>query len=252
MLEVRNIRGGYAGREVLHGVSLRARAGEITAILGPNGCGKSTLLKTLCGIVPAASGQAALDGADLLALPRRQLAQRVAYLAQSRQIPDMTVERLVLHGRFPYLSYPRRYKEEDLRAARDAMERMNILDLAQTPLDRLSGGQRQKAYIAMALAQNTDVILLDEPTTFLDVAYQLQFLGQARTLARAGKHILMVLHDLPRALESADQVVLMADGAVALQGTPEEVDTSGALDEVFSIRVGRAWVDGRLRYFIGD
>ena len=106
MLEIKNIRGGYSGREVLHGVSLEAQAGEITAILGPNGCGKSTLLKSLCGIVPAASGQALLDGQDLLALPQKQIAQKASYLAQSRQAPDITVGRLVLHGRFPYLSYP--------------------------------------------------------------------------------------------------------------------------------------------------
>ncbi len=250
MLEVRDIRGGYAGKEVLHSVSLRARAGRITAVLGPNGCGKSTLLKTLCGIVPAASGQVLLDGQDLLALPQRQTAQKVSYLAQSRQIPDITVERLVLHGRFPYLSYPRRYRERDYRAAREAMERMDILDLAETPLGQLSGGQQQKAYLAMALAQDTDVVLLDEPTTYLDVSYQLQFLRQARMLAGAGKHVLMVVHDLSHALETADDVVLMRDGAVEMQGTPEEVYTSGALDQVFGVRVLRVQAGGQWCYSV--
>ena len=252
MLEIKDLRGGYAGREVLHGVSLEARAGGITAILGPNGCGKSTLLKAVCGVVPAASGQVRLDGADLLELSPKRLAQKVSYLAQSRQVPDMTVERLVLHGRFPYLSYPRRYRAEDYRIAGEAMERMGILDLAEIPLDRLSGGQRQKAYIAMALAQDTEVILLDEPTTYLDVAYQLQFLRLAGDLASAGKHVLMVAHDLSHALETADNVVLLKDGTVAMRGTPEAVYASGALDEVFGVRVARAEEGGQRHYFVRE
>lgn len=249
MLEVKHIRGGYPKNEVLHGVSLEARAGQITAILGPNGCGKSTLLRSLCGIVPAASGEVILDGLDLLALPQRQLAQKASYLAQSRQSPDITVERLVLHGRFPYLSYPRRYREEDRRIARKVMEQMDILELAESPLRRLSGGQRQKAYIAMALAQDTNLILMDEPTTYLDVSYQLQFLRQARALAGSGRYVLMVIHDLSHALETADRVVLMKDGTVVTGGTPEEVYGSGALDQVFGVRIARVQTDKGWHYF---
>lgn len=249
MLEVKGIRGGYPKNEVLHGVSLEARAGQITAILGPNGCGKSTLLKSLCGIVPAAAGEAVLDGRNLLALPQKQLAQAVSYLAQSRQPPDITVGRLVLHGRFPYLSYPRRYREEDHRMARRVMEQMGISELAESPLSRLSGGQRQKAYIAMALAQDTNVILLDEPTTYLDVSHQLQFLRQARALADSGRHVLMVVHDLSHALETADSVALMRDGTVVIQGTPEEVYASGALDAVFGVRLAQVQTDKGRHYF---
>lgn len=249
MLEVKSIRGGYPKNEVLHGVSLEARAGQITAILGPNGCGKSTLLKSLCGIVPAASGEVVLDGLNLLALPQRQLAQKASYLAQSRQPPDITVGRLVLHGRFPYLSYPRRYREEDHRIARKVMEQMDILELAESPLSRLSGGQRQKAYIAMALAQDTNVILMDEPTTYLDVSYQLQFLRQARALAGSGRYVLIVIHDLSHALETADRVVLMRAGTVVIRGTPEEVYESGALDEVFGVRIVRVQTDKGWHYF---
>lgn len=249
MLEVKGIYGGYPKREVLHGVSLEARAGQITAILGPNGCGKSTLLKSLCGIVPPASGEVLLDGVELLSLPRRQLARKVAYLAQNRQPPDITVGRLVLHGRFPYLDYPRRYRAEDTRIARRVMEQMDIVELAELPLGQLSGGQRQKAYIAMALAQDTDVILMDEPTTYLDVSYQLQFLGQAKALAASGRYVLMVVHDLSHALETADSVALMKDGTVAVQGTPEEVYGSGALDQVFGVRLARVQTDKGWHYF---
>lgn len=249
MLEVEGLRAGYSGRDVLRGASLEAHEGRITAILGPNGCGKSTLLKAICGILPARGGRVLLDGVDLAALSRKQRAQRIAYLAQERQIPDICVGRLVLHGRFPYLDYPRRYREEDRRAAREAMERMDILDLAELPLNRLSGGQRQKAYIAMALAQDARVVLLDEPTTYLDAAHQYQVLRQARALAEAGRHVLMVIHDISHALEAADRVALMREGAVALQGTPEEAYASGALEEVFGIRMARISLDSRWHYF---
>ena len=249
MLEIQNLCGGYSGKPVLHNISLTAHKGKITAILGPNGCGKSTLLKTLCGILPAADGQVLLDGQNILSLPPNILAQKAAYLAQSRQIPDITVERLVLHGRFPYLSYPRRYRNEDYLAAEKAMKQMDILTLADTPLNQLSGGQRQKVYIAMALAQDTPVLLLDEPTTYLDMSHQLQMLRMAKQLAASGKHILMVLHDLSHALEIADQVMLMKEGHMAAQGSPEEVYSSDILDEVFGVRVSRMNTGRGWRYY---
>ena len=252
MLEIRNLCSGYGQKVVLHDVSAAAQAGQITVILGPNGCGKSTLLKTICGILPASSGQALLDGQELLQLPSNQAAQKVAYLAQSRQIPDISVGRLVLHGRFPYLSYPRRYRQEDYRIAQQVMERLQLLELAEQPLNRLSGGQQQKAYIAMALAQDTDVILLDEPTTYLDVSYQLQMLRQARDLARTGKHVVMVIHDLSHALETADKIVLMQDGRVVMEGTPEEVYETGALEDTFRVRVTRVEIERNRHYFCSE
>lgn len=249
MLEIRDVYSGYDGKTVLHGVSLRAAAGQITMILGPNGCGKSTLLKTICGIQSVTSGQILLDGENLLALSSRQAAQKAAYLAQNRQIPDITVGRLVLHGRFPYLSYPRRYREADYLAAEKVMEQMRIRELARQPLSCLSGGQRQKAYIAMALAQDTDIILLDEPTTYLDVSCQLQMLRQARELADSGKYVIMVLHDLPHALAAADRILLMREGSAVMEGTPGEVFDAGVLEEVFGVRVARVQAGGQWHYF---
>lgn len=248
MLEIRELVAGYGRKTVLQEVSMTAQSGQITAILGPNGCGKSTLLKAICGILPPASGRVSLNGQDLLALPPRLLAQKAAYLAQSRQTPDITVERLVLHGRFPYLSYPRRYRREDYLAAQKAMEQMQILDLAQMPLGQLSGGQQQRAFLAMALSQDTDVILLDEPTTYLDVAYQLQTLRQAKALARRGKCVLMVIHDLSYALQSADHVVLMEGGNAVMEGTPEEVYESRAPEAVFGVRIERVQSNGTWHY----
>lgn len=248
MLEVKNLCGGYGQKAVLQGVSFSAPAGQITAILGPNGCGKSTLLKAICGIFPITSGCVALDGQDLLNLPGGQIARKAAYLAQNRQIPDITVGRLVLHGRFPYLNYPRRYRQEDYQTAQRVMQQLQIQDLAETPLCQLSGGQQQKAYIAMALAQDTDIILLDEPTTYLDISYQLQLLHQAKELAKAGKHVLMVIHDLSHGLGTADRVVLMDGGNTVIEGTPEEVYESGTLEQVFGVNVSRVRLDTKWHY----
>lgn len=249
MLEIRELHAGYDGREVLRGVSFTAQRGRITAIVGPNGCGKTTLLKSLCGILPVASGAVLLEGEKLLELPRQALARKAAYLAQNRQTPDITVERLVLHGRFPYLSYPRRYRKEDYAIAQKAMERLCILDLAQRPLSSLSGGQQQRAYIAMALAQDTPVVALDEPTTYLDISHQLQLMRQARVLAQGGRTVLMIIHDLHHAFQEADHMVLMRGGEVVAEGTPEEIYASGLIDEVFGIKLSRTATEKGWRYF---
>ena len=252
MLEIHGLYAGYPGRPVLQDMNLAIPAGKVTAILGPNGCGKSTLLKTICGILPAQRGRVTLRGQDLVKLERNARARCVAYLSQNRQVPDITVRRLVLHGRFPYLSYPRRYRPEDLAAAEKAMARMGILDLAEEPLNQLSGGQRQKVYIAMALAQETDVILLDEPTTYLDIRHQLGMLRQAKDLAAGGKTVIMVVHDIPQALHTADQVILMEAGRVAAAGTPEEIVASGQLQKVFGVKLNRVSTEQGWQYYCGE
>lgn len=249
MVEIKNLTAGYPGKPVLRDVSLTIPVGKITVILGPNGCGKSTLLKAFCGLIPAETGRVLLGGEDLLALPPKMLAQKVAYLAQSRQVPDITVGRFVLHGRFPYLGYPRRYGKEDYTIADAAMDTMGIRALSDTLLRHLSGGQRQKAYIAMALAQDTPVVLLDEPTTYLDISHQLQMLQLAGLLARQGKTVIMVVHDLPHGFRSADSIVLLNDGKVVAQGTPEEIYASGMTDAVFGVKLGRAQTETGWRYY---
>lgn len=249
MLEVKSLSAGYSDTHVLEHVDFRIPSGKVTVILGPNGCGKSTLLKALCGIIPADSGQVVLDGENILTLPQRQLAQRVAYLAQSRQIPDITVERLVLHGRFPYLGYPRRYRKEDYAIADAAMKTMGVAELADELVQNLSGGQRQKVYIAMALAQDTPVILLDEPTTYLDISHQLQLMQQARMLAAQGKTVVMIIHDLPHAFQTADHMILMRDGKIVADGTPEQIYASGMISSVFGVRLCRTGTEGGWRYY---
>lgn len=248
MIEVNNLRAGYGDREVLHGISLSAENGEVLALVGPNGCGKSTFLKTLVGIVPG-KGEIRVDGKP--DMRGNELARHLSYLPQGKSVPDITAGRLVLHGRFPYLHYPRRYGPKDLAAAREAMEKLEILDLWDTPVAALSGGMRQKVYIAMALAQGTGNLLLDEPTTYLDIAHQLKLLALTRDLAREGKTIVMVLHDLSQALEYADRIAVMAGGHLLDAGTPEEIFARGSLNRAFGIQMERFPAGDRWHYYYG-
>lgn len=248
MIELHSFQAGYPGKPVLMGIDAHFPTGQVTALLGPNGCGKTTLLKALCGILPA-KGQALLDGTGLLTLPLRERARQVAYLSQDRPIPGLTAWQLVLCGRYPYQRWPRTYSDRDEHLVQLAMERMGVWQLRDAPLSQLSGGQRQKVYLAMALAQDTPVLLLDEPATYLDVRHQLQLLGLARTLAREGKTVIAVLHDLPSALQTADHILLMDGGKTVLQGTPEAVFASGLLDSVFGVQVRRTMIQGSWRYY---
>ncbi|WP_297998198.1 ABC transporter ATP-binding protein [uncultured Oscillibacter sp.] len=247
MLEARNLSAGYPGRAVLAGVSLAARPGRVLALLGPNGCGKSTLLRTMAGLLPPLGGEVLLDGRRDYS--PRQAAQRVAYLPQSRTAPNITVRRLVLHGRFPYLSYPRRYGREDYEAVDRALAAADALDLADRPLPELSGGQRQKAYLAMALAQETEAILMDEPTTFLDIRHQLEVLALVRRLAEEGRGVVLVLHDLCLALTAADDVAVLGEGRLLALGGPEAVYQSKVLERVMGVRLDRSEGPGGRRYF---
>ncbi len=249
MIKITNLCTGYSSEEILHQINLTIPSGKITVIVGPNGCGKSTLLKTLCGILPIQSGTVSLGGQALDTFQPQMLARQISYLAQSRQVPDITALRMVLHGRFPYLSYPRRYRKEDYLIAEDAMNRMGITELKDTPLSNLSGGTRQKVYIAMALAQNTPVILFDEPTTYLDISHQLQMMDHAHFLSTEGKTVIMVLHDLSMALQVADQLVVMDNGTVISHGTPQEIFDSGCLDQVFGVNLTRIQTKNGWHYY---
>lgn len=236
-LVIRNLSAGYDKKVVVSDISFRAKKGEITVVLGPNGSGKSTLLKTIGRIIKPYSGEISLYGEDILALKQSQSAKRITYLSQSRGIPEIRVENLVLHGRFPYTGYPRRYKKEDYDKVNDALKKMGIYHKREELMSSLSGGERQKVYIAMCLVQETDVILFDEPTTFLDISRQYQVLSEARELADEGKCIIMVLHDIPVSLETADKIVLMDKGRIVMEGKSDEVFDSGILQTVFGVEV---------------
>lgn len=239
MIELRSVSAGYGGKDVIRDISLALQPGKVTVIIGPNGCGKSTLLKTATGILPLSGGQLLFDGISSTALSPAETARQVAYLPQSRRVPDISVLSLVLHGRFPYLSYPRRYRPEDRAAARRALEWVGLNELEQMPVKRLSGGMQQGVYLAMALAQDTGTILMDEPTTFLDIAHQLRTMELAQRLAAEGKAVVMVLHDLSQALRTADIVAVMDQGQLLRTGTPEELFADGVLQDVFGVEIRR-------------
>ncbi len=248
MLELKKISVGYGKTSVLNGVDAAFEKGTLTSIIGTNGCGKSTLLKAMLGILPLSGGEIVVDGTNLQSMSRSELAKRVAYLPQGKNTPDMTVEQMVLHGRFPHLSYPRRYKKADLDLARKAMQDVGIFHLAHKPLDTLSGGMRQNAYIAMALAQDTDYVLLDEPTTYLDVGHQIELMKLLRRLADRGKGILTVMHDLPLAFGFSDKIALISDERSIITKTPNEFSTSPIMEKTFGVQI--KYVAEEQRYYL--
>lgn len=249
MIELHDVDAGYRGRPVLHGVCLDFRPGQVLALVGPNGSGKSTLLRAALGLIPCTGGMVLYDGVPLDRLTPRQVALQAAFLSQNRTAPRITARRMVLHGRFPHLGFPRRYRREDFRLVEQALTAADAVDLADRPVNELSGGQRQKIYLAMAIAQQTPTILMDEPTTFLDIAHQLGVMELARRLADEGKAVVLVLHDLPLALSSADRLAVLQNGRLVRTGTPEEIYQSGVLEPVFGVRQERAAAPDGWRYF---
>ena len=235
MIEIKNICAGYDGEEKLHNVSIGFKKGEITVIIGPNGCGKSTLLKTMTGILSTDSGEIFIDKANIKSLTQNQIARQVAYLPQNRNIPAISTRRMVLHGRFPYLSYPRKYRKEDYEVAQKAMEEVGVEKYSDLYMTTLSGGERQKVYIAMAIAQDTPIVLFDEPTTFLDIYHQLNVLSLAKKLKSQGKTVIMVLHDLNLALQCADTLVVMNKGCVVTSGGAQDIISASVFSEVFNV-----------------
>ena len=249
MMELCHITAGYGGPPVLRDVSLAFEPGKVTVLAGPNGCGKSTLLRVAARLMAPERGEVRIEGQDVSRLSAKQFARLAALLPQSRPLPGITAGSLVLHGRFPYLGYPRRYGPADRAAARSAMERAGVLELAERNVARLSGGQRQKVYLAMALAQDTPVLLLDEPTTFLDIGCQLELARLMRETAAEGKAVVMVLHDLNLALGCAHRVAVMEEGRLRAWGTPAEIYAGGALEQVFGVKVHRTELeDGTEQY----
>lgn len=228
---------GYDDRTVLAGLSVEVPPGRFTVVIGPNACGKSTLLRTLARLLRPRAGTVLLDGADLHRLPPRELATRLGVLPQSPLVPEgVTVAELVARGRSPYQRWWRQWSAADARAVDAALRLADVADLADRPVEALSGGQRQRVWIAMALAQQTDLLLLDEPTTYLDVAHQVEVLDLLLDLNAAhGTTIVMVLHDLNLAARYADHLIAMADGRVYAAGDPGEVLTAETVRAVFGL-----------------
>ena len=249
MLELQQVCSGYGGETRLFDITLPIPEQSILAVIGPNGCGKSTLLRSISGMQRLYSGEVLLDGISLHSIRRSELAKQISYLPQSRNIPSISVNSMVLHGRFPYMGYPRRYSLEDKRIAEQAMQCTGVLSLCDKEMAQLSGGEQQKVYIAMLLAQNTGTVLLDEPTTYLDIQHQLEIMGLIQQMRVEGKSVVMVLHDLNLALTYSDKVAVLQDGCLIACDEPQEIYHSGVLGDVFGVKVTAQKINNKVQYF---
>ncbi|MFD2614390.1 ABC transporter ATP-binding protein [Paenibacillus gansuensis] len=228
---------GYGERTIVNNLSVSFPDKQITAIIGPNGCGKSTLLKTITRINPHCTGSVLLDGKDIFKENTKELARKIAILPQTPESASgLTVGELVSYGRYPYQQGFGRLARKDYEVIDWALQVTGTSDFKYRPIDALSGGQRQRVWIAMALAQETDIIFLDEPTTYLDMAHQLEVLELLQQLNREQRRtIVMVLHDLNQAARFADYLIAMKDGRIVQAGPCEEVITPSTLRKVFNI-----------------
>lgn len=238
-LSAKNLTQGYGDIKVLHDIRLDLPANKFTAILGPNGCGKSTLLKSLAGLLPSRAGAITLDGDPIDGMGKKALAREISTLAQGAVIPDgLRLRDLVVQGRYPHRKLFSNWSSNDEAAVDRALMLTETADLADRLLHELSGGQRQRGWIAMTLAQEGRILLLDEPTTFLDPAHQLDVLQLVRQLIETGNTtVVAVLHDLNHAAQFADHIVFLKEGKIVAEGHPDQVIEPKILSQVFGIDV---------------
>ena len=240
MFELQRVAVGYDEKPLLQNISFAVQNGQITTLVGTNGCGKTTLLKAIARQLPLLEGKILLQGRSIQEYDRKEFARAAAFMPQVRNIPEITVRGLVSHGRFPYLGLSRQMTTKDRAAVEEAMQVTGVARWANRDLRELSGGERQRVYLAMALAQGGQTILLDEPTTYLDVAAQFELLELLRTLADQGKTVLLVLHDLAQALQYSDRVAVLSQGKLAAFDTPPKLFEQKLLDGIFGVTLCRA------------
>lgn len=227
----------YDSNTIIKDLSLSVTAGEITALVGPNGCGKSTFLRGLARLLKPQSGEVLLDGKAIHSLPTKQLAKQLGILPQGPVAPEgLTVYELVAQGRYPHQGFFQQWSHEDETATQEAIAITNMIEFSDRPLDKLSGGQKQRAWIAMTLAQNTPILLLDEPTTFLDIGYQLEVMELIERLNRErNMTILLVLHDLNQAARFSHRMIVLNDGQVVADGAPIDVLSAELIARIFHV-----------------
>lgn len=236
-LSAEGIRIGYDRRVIIEELDATVPEGSFTVIIGPNACGKSTLLRAMARLLPPQQGRVLLDGADISGMKTKQVATKLGLLPQSSIAPEgITVADLVARGRFPHQGMFDRWSEADERAVAEAMAATRVTELSGRAVDELSGGQRQRVWVAMALAQETPTLLLDEPTTFLDISHQYELLELCRTLREeGGRTLVAVLHDLNQAARFGTHLLVMKDGALVASGRPEDVLTEQLVADVFDL-----------------
>jgi iron complex transport system ATP-binding protein len=236
-IATRNLSLAYDGTSIIRDLTLAIPPGQVTALVGANGCGKSTLLRGLARLLKPTEGTVYLDGKSIAQCSTRDVAQRLGLLPQSPIAPEgLTIRDLVAQGRYPYQNWLQQWSSQDDHYVQQALELTDLVELGDRPLDTLSGGQRQRAWIAMTLAQNTQVLLLDEPTTFLDLAHQIEVLDLLHDLnQQQGRTIVMVLHDLNHACRYADYLVTIKAGQIFAAGAPHTVINRETVQAVFNV-----------------
>lgn len=233
----KNLSVGYENKEIISDLNIEIPQGKFSVIIGPNGCGKSTLLKSLARLLKPQKGNILLDGKSIYEIPTICLAKQIGLLPQSPLVPSgITVADLVARGRFPYQNFLGQLSKADYKAIADAMDAMGIRDLAECPIDSLSGGQRQRVWIALVLAQDTDILLLDEPTTYLDIAYQVEILDCIERLNRVKKTtVVAILHDINLSIRYADHIFAMKGGKLITEGSPRDIITPDLMREIYGL-----------------
>lgn len=237
-ITIKNLSFGYRKTPILKGVNIEVAQGKLCVLLGANGAGKSTLIKCVNGILTPEKGEIYLDTTDLLGLPQKEKSRRIGYVPQSTEVEDsgLNVFEMVLSGRVPHMKG--RMKDADYEIVRSVLEKMSLSGYSTKLLNQLSGGERQRVFIARALAQEPVIMLLDEPTSNLDLRYQLETMEIVRGLCQdKGMTIMAVIHDVNTAVTFADQVVLMKDGNIHAAGHPDEILNTESLEHIFDVRV---------------
>lgn len=237
MLCAKNLKVGYEDRIIIENLNLSIKQGEIVSIIGPNGCGKSTLLKTLSRMIHPIAGTVYLEGTELKQLKNKLISQKICLLSQHNQAPnDLTVEQLVYYGRLPHKKWYESKNEEDRELIEWAIEQTGLTRYKDKPIGSLSGGERQRAYIAQALCQKPTILLLDEPTTYLDISYQLELMELVQEInKKLNITVVMVLHELNQASRYSDRLVIMKQGAIISEGAPNQIIDQQTIESVYQI-----------------
>lgn len=248
-IKANNISVGYSDLTIIKDLDLQINSSEIVSIIGPNGCGKTTLLKALTGLLPLKSGEVLLDEKNINEYKKRELARKIGMLAQKHAAPpDFKVRELVSYGRLPYLGFFSKLNDKDNEVIEYVMKAVNILDISNKCINEISGGQLQRVWLATLLAQEAQTLFLDEPTTYLDIAYQLDMMNLVEKLKEEeGKSIVMVLHDVSQAVDVSDKLVVIHKGKKISEGNPVNVITGDTIQSVYNVHCDLLYSDKRVK-----